>query len=101
MSINENQEFEAINQKTGERKFVAETECQCKEEYHRVKKAKAKKKAAVFMAVTLVAFAVAVFGISALKYIGWINATFSIVLMCMAGATAMFKTGYLWHEIKN
>ena len=101
MSINENQEFEAINQKTGERKFVAETECQCKEEIHRQKKAKAKKKAIVLMAMTSVALAVAVFGISALKYIGWINSTFSIVLMCLAGAVAMFKAGYLWHEIKN
>ena len=101
MSINESKEFEAINQKTGERKFVAETECQCKEEYHRVKKAKAKKRAVVFMAVTLVALVAAVVGITALEMIGWINTTFRIVLMCLAGALAMFKAGYLWHEIKN
>lgn len=101
MSINENQEFEAINQKTGERKFVAETECQCKEEYHRVKKAKAKKKAIVTLVVTLVAVLVAVFGIAALELIGWINNIFCIVLMCMAGAVAMFKAGYCWHEIKS
>ena len=101
MSINENQEFEAINQKTGERKFVAETECQCKEEYHRVKKAKATKKAIVFMAVTFVALVATIFGITALEMIGWINATFRIVLICLAGSVAMFKAGYLWHEIKN
>lgn len=101
MRINENKEFEAINQKTGERNFIAETECQSKEEYHRVKKAKAKKKAIVFMVVTVLALVVAMFGIIGLELIGWINATFRIVLMCAAGAVAMFKTGYFWHEIKG
>lgn len=101
MSINENQEFEVINQKTGERNFVAETEGRCKEEYHRVKKAKAKKKAIVFMTITLLALVVAMLGITTLKVIGWINDTFRIVLMCFAGSAAMFKTGYFWHEIKN
>lgn len=101
MSINENQEFEAINQKTGERNFIAETECQSKEEYHRVKKEKAKKKAIVFMVVTVLALVLAILGITALEMIGWINATFRIVLMCAAGAVAMFKTGYFWHEIKG
>ena len=101
MSINENQEFEAINQKTGERIFIAETEVQCKEEYHRVKKAKAKRKAIVLAVVNLAAFVVAMFAIIALEQIGWINSTFRIVLMCVAGAVAMFKSGYLWHEIKN
>ena len=101
MSINESKEFEAINQKTGERKFVAETECQCSEAYHRVTKAKAKKKASVFLVVTLVALAVTMLGITALEMIGWINGTFRIVLMALAGAAAMFKAGYLWHEIKN
>lgn len=101
MSINENQEFEAINQKTGERNFIAETECQCKEEYHRVKKEKAQKKAIVLMFVNFVVCAAATLGICALEYIGWINSTFAIVLMCLAGAVTMFKTGYLLHEIKN
>ena len=45
--------------------------------------------------------AVVVLGITALEAISWINTTFRIVLMCAAGAIAMFKTGYLWHEIKN
>ena len=47
MSVNESMEFEAINAKTSERKFVAETQGVCKEEMHRIKKAKAKKKAIV------------------------------------------------------
>ena len=101
MSINENQEFEAINQKTGERKFVAETECHCNEEYRRVKKAKARKKAVVFLVVTALVLATAMFGIVGLGAIGWINNTFRIVLMCLAGAFAMFKAGFFWHEIKN
>ena len=101
MSINESMEFEAINQKTGERKFVAETEGHCKEEYHRVKKAKAKKKAIVLLVVTCIAVVVAMFGILGLEFIGWINNIFCIVLMCLAGAVAIFKSGYLWHEIKN
>ena len=101
MSINESKEFEAINQKIGERKFVAETECQCKEEHHRVTKAKAKNKAILHLVATVVAFMVAVVGITALEQIGWINFTFRIVLMCLAGCVAMFKAGYFWHEIKN
>jgi uncharacterized membrane protein YqjE len=101
MSINESKEFEAINQKTGERKFVAETECQCKEEYHRVSKAKAKKKSVGFLIVTVLALVLAMLGITALEVIGWISATFRIVLMCLAGSVAMFKIGYFWHEIKN
>lgn len=101
MSINENKEFETINQKTGERKFIAETECLCKEEYHRVKKAKAKKQSVVFLIVTVLAMVGAMFGITALEVIGWISATFRIVLMCLAGAVAMFKFGYFWREFKN
>jgi protein-S-isoprenylcysteine O-methyltransferase Ste14 len=101
MSINENKEFEAINQKTGERNFIAETECQSKEEYHRVKKAKAKKQSIIHLIVTAVVLMVSVFGIVALELIGWINDIFCIVLLCLAGAVAMFKAGYFWHEIKN
>lgn len=101
MSINESKEFEAINQKTGERKVVAETECKCKEAIGKVTKKKNTKKAIVYMVVTLVALAATLVGINALERIGWINSTFSIVLMCLAGAKAMFNTGYLWHEIKH
>ena len=101
MSINESQEFEAINQKTAERKFVDDTEHRSKEEYNRVKKAKAKKKAIVLLAVTLVALVASMAGIIGLEMIGWINDVFQVVLMCLAGAVAMFKSGYLWHEIKS
>ena len=101
MSINESKEFEAINQKTGERKFVEETESQCKEEYHRVKKAKAKKKAIVSLVLTLLFVLATIGGIIGLKTIGWINEIFCVVLVCSAGAVAMFKAGYFWHEIKN
>ena len=101
MSINENQEFEAINQKTGERKFVAETECQTQEEYHRVKKAKVKKYAIVRLVITLLSVLASIGIIICLKQIGWINDIFSVVLVCLAGAVAMFRAGYLWHEIKN
>ena len=100
MSINESKEFEAINKQTSERKYVAETEGHCKEEYHRVKKAKAKKKAIVFLIVTVIGLVVAMLGITGLEMIGWINDVFRVVLMCLAGSVAMFKTGYLWHEIK-
>ena len=100
MSINESMEFESINQKTGERKFVAETEGVCKEEMHRIKKAKAKKKAIVRLIVTLAVLIASMFGIIGLEMIGWINGIFQVVLMCVAGAVAMFKSGYLWREIK-
>ena len=101
MSINESREFEAINQKTGERKFVAETECQCNEAYHRVMKAKAKKKAIVGLIVTVIAMFLATIGINGLEMIGWINNTFCIVLICLTGALGMFKAGYLWNELDN
>ena len=101
MCINESREFEAINQKTGERKFVADTECQCQEEYHRVKKAKAKKTAILLMFFTAVILFASIVTINSLEIIGWINGTFRIVLLCLAGSLSMFKFGYLWHEIKN
>ena len=101
MSINESMEFEAINQKTSERKVSAQAACCSTEEIYRAKKSKATKKAIVFMVVTLVALVVTLLGITALEQISWINSTFRVVLMCVAGAAAMFKTGYFWHEIKN
>jgi hypothetical protein len=55
----------------------------------------------VFVVVNVAALVVVVIGISALEAIGWINSDFSIVLKCLAGCVAMFKLGYLWHEIKN
>ena len=101
MSINESKEFEAINQKTSERKAAESAACCSTEEIHRARKAKAKRKAIAFMSVTIVTLVVSVLGITALELIGWINDTFRIVLQCLAGCVAMFKTGYLLHEIKN
>lgn len=101
MTVNESKEFDSINQKIGERSFIAETERQCKEAHNRLHKDKVKKRAIGLMAVTTVALIATVFGITALELIGWINSTFRIVLMCVAGCVAMFKAGYLWHEIKN
>ena len=101
MSINENQEFEAINQKTSERKANATVECHSTEEIYRAKKVKAKKMAIVCIIVTFSILLVAAAGIFALEYIGWINTTFRIVLLCLYGGVAMFKAGYFWREIKK
>ena len=101
MSINENQEFEAINQKISERKVNATAECHSTEEINRAKKIKAKRKAIVCIFVTFFILLVVAAGIFALEYIGWINATFKIVLLCLTGCVAMFKTGYFWREIEK
>lgn len=101
MCIDESKEFEAINQKASERK-AAESAASCSTEKIRLaRKAEAKGKAVVFLGVTLAALIIAMIGITALEQIGWINDTFRIVLQCVAGCLAMFKAGYLWHEIKN
>lgn len=101
MSVNENKEFEAINKKTSERNAQATAVCHSAEEIYRAKRAKAKKKAICFVVVAIVLLAIAMLGITGLELIGWINATFRIVLMCLTGSVAMFKIGYFWHEIKN
>ena len=101
MSINENQEFEAINQKTKERNENATVECHSTEEIYRAKKIKAKRRAIVCIFIIFAILVVAAAGIFALEYIGWINATFKIVLLCLAGCVAMFKVGYFWHEFKK
>ena len=101
MSINEYQEFEAINQKTSERNVQTSAECHSTEEIYCAKRAKAKKKAVVFMVVTLLAQIITMWGITGLERIGWINSTFQIVLMCVTGCAAMFKVGYFWHEFKQ
>lgn len=101
MSINENQEFEAINQKVKERSENAAVEFQSTEDFYHAKKVKAKQKAIMCIAVTVVILLVSVAGIIGLEYIGWINTTFRIVLLCLAGCMAMFKAGYFWREIKK
>ena len=101
MNINESKEFEAINQKVNERKFLEETEYQCKEAFHNVKRTKAKRKALFRICITNGLFLVGVAGFFFLESIGWIDEIFNVVLTCIAGAVAMFKIGYFWHEIKN
>ena len=101
MSVNEYQEFEAINQKTSERNAQATVECHSTEDIYRAKKAKARNKALFCISVTLIALAAAVFGIIKLADIGWINDIFCFVLLCLAGSVAMFKSGYFWHEFKQ
>lgn len=101
MSIDENKEFEVINQRSSERKAEESALCYNTEEIHRASNAKAKTKAAVYMGVTLGVLTITIVGITALELIGWINETFRIVLQCVAGGVAMFKAGYFWHEIKN
>ena len=58
-------------------------------------------KALAIMAVTAVLLVIALRGITALETIGWINNSFEIVLMVVAGSVAMFTEGYFWHELKN
>ena len=99
MNINENQEFETINQKTSERNANAMVECHSTEEIYRAKNIKAKRRALICIFVTFSITLVVAASIFGLEYIGWINATFKIVLLCLTGCVAMFKTGYFWREI--
>ena len=101
MCIDENKEFEVINQRASERNAEESAVFYNTEEIHRAKKYKAKRKAAVNIGVTIGLLVLAVFGIIALELIGWINDNFCVVLLCVAGCVAMFKTGYFWHDIKN
>lgn len=101
MSINENQEFEAINQKVKERtENVEEIRQSVADTYHEVK-ARRKVKAIAKMFVVVAVLICAVFGINTLETVGWISFTFRQVLICVTGGMAMFKLGYFWHEIKN
>ena len=101
MSINENQEFEAINQKVKERTESVEEIWQCAADtYHEVK-ARKKAKAIAKMFAVVAVFICATFGLIGLEYIGWISVFFRQVLICVAGCMAMFKLCYFWHEIKN
>lgn len=92
-TINERQEFEAINKKTSKRNADEDTV------NHSIE-VKAKTKAVISIVLTVFALAIVMAGIIGLYRIGWINDTFRIVLMCLAGAVASFKVGYFWHETK-
>lgn len=100
MSINENQEFEAINQKVKERtESVEEVRQSAADAYREVQMRKKTKAVASIVGVaTLLGCAVA--GCWGLEEIGWINHTFRIVLTAAAGAAAMFKIGCFWQKSK-
>ena len=101
MSINENQEFEAINKKVKERtESVEESRQSAAGTYHDVQVRK-KAKAILYMVAITVAFVLAIVVINALEVIGWINNSFKVVMMVAAGGVAMFNQGYLWHEFKQ
>lgn len=101
MSINENQEFEQLNQQTRDRRAAAEAACYDTQAIYLDKKAKARKKASGRLVLCLVASLAAIVGIYGLEAISWISKEFSVVLMCAAGAVAMFKVGYFYHEMKR
>ena len=101
MSINENQEFETINQKVKERtETVEEGRHTAAETYREVQMRKKAKAVACILGVAAV-LGIAVTGFWALEEIEWINHTFRIVLSAIAGAVAMFKIGGLWREIEK
>ena len=101
MNINENQEFETINQKVKERAENVEEVRQTVAETYREVQARKKAKAIACIMAVLAVFGVAVAGFWGLEEIGWINHTFRIVLTAAAGAVAMFKVGGFWQKSKQ
>ena len=101
MSINENQEFEIINQKVKERTETVEEVRQAVAETYREVQVRKKAKAVACIAAVMALFGTAVAGFWGLEEIGWINHTFRIVLTAAAGAVAMFKVGGFWQKSKQ
>ena len=101
MSINENQEFETINRMARERSENVDEYRQTVADTYREVKARRKAKAIYHIIALVMLFASAIAFFYGLEVIGWINGTFRIVLMCVAGALAMFKIGYYWHDLKQ
>lgn len=96
MSINENQEFEAINQKVKERAVNVEEVRQSAADAYREVQMRKKAKAVVSIVGVAALLGIAVTGCWGLEEIGWINHTFRIVLTSAAGAVAAFKMGRLF-----
>ena len=96
MSVNENKEFETINQKVMERTFDEEEVRQSAANAYR--EVRTKKKLRAIAAISFVVFfaAVAATGFWGLEQIEWINHTFSVVLTAVAFAVASFKVGCIW-----
>lgn len=101
MSINENQEFEAINQKVKERSESVEEVRQTVAETYREVRVRKKAKAIIFILVALGVFAIAATGFWSLEQIEWINHSFRLVLTAATGAVAMFKIGGFWERVKQ
>ena len=101
MSINENQEFEAINQKVKERTVNVEEVRQTVAETYREVRVRKKTKAMICIMAALGLFAIAAAGFWALEEIEWINYSFRLVLTAATGAVAMFKVGCFWQRAKD
>lgn len=101
MSINESKEFEAINQRTKERTVDVEAVRKTAADTYKEVKVRRITKAITGMALTAVLLVIALRGINALEAIGWINNSFEVVMMVVAGSVAMFTEGYFWHELKH
>ena len=101
MSINENQEFAAINQRVNDRTENAKNVQQIADDTYREVQMRKKAKAVACIMGVAVVLGIAVTGFWALEEIAWINHTFRIVLTATAGAVAMFKIGGFWCDIKK
>lgn len=101
MSINENQEFETINQKVKERTENVEEVRQIEADTYREVRVRNKLKAMIWIMVACGVFATAATGFWALEEIEWINHSFRIVLTAAAGAVAMFMIGGFWQRAKQ
>lgn len=101
MNINENQEFEAINQKVKERTVNVEEVRQSVADTYREVKARRKAKAVMRMILAVVLFGASVAGFYGLESIGWINDTFRTMLIGASGSLAMFNIGRFWNDLKQ
>ena len=100
MSINENQEFNAINQRTGENRSHMQAQCYDTEAIQRDRKRAIRKKAVFKLSgVAVMVFLTAVL-LSVLQHFECISYGFGIILMVLAGGAAMFQVGYIWHDIQ-